>query len=38
MHIVWIVLEVIGGLFLLAIALVLLFAFMVTKDGSNPFQ
>ena len=38
MHIVWIVLEVLGGLIALAVILAILFALSVTKNGSNPFQ
>lgn len=38
MHIVLIILEVIGGLVGLAVLLLILFAILVTKDGSNPFQ
>lgn len=38
MHIVWIVLEVLGGLIALAVVLAILFAITVTQDGSNPFQ
>jgi hypothetical protein len=38
MHILLTILEVIGGLFALAVIAVLLFAFSVTRDGGNPFQ
>jgi len=38
MHIVWIVLEVLGGLIALAVILAILFVFSLTKGGGNPFQ
>lgn len=38
MHVIWIILEVLGGLTAIAVVLVVLFALSVTKDGSNPFQ
>lgn len=38
MHILLIALEVIGGLLALAVILIVLFAILITQDGSNPFQ
>jgi hypothetical protein len=38
MHILFIALEIIGGLLALAVILIVLFAVLITQDGSNPFQ